>query len=270
MDFVDIDSDKWRQYARRSKAPMKWVYSREARCLSIYERDVTNEFDAAVFVSEGETKMFSNKFPELDNKIFAACNGVSTDYFDPNLNFDSPFSKSAKSIVFTGMMNYWPNEDAMRWFARKIFPAIRQSIPEAELWVVGASPTKDVLNLKSIAGVRVTGYVTDVRPYLKHAALIAAPMRIARGVQNKVLEALAMKKKVVCTTHAAFGLHDVATAPIAIADSETKFEYLITRHLLGMSKSDVGNEARAYVLKNYDWNQNLRVFDGLICPELSG
>ena len=264
MDFVDIDSDKWRQYAKQARAPMSWVYAREATLLSEFERGVTNDFDAVVFVSENETDMFAIQSPETRNKQFTVCNGVATDYFDPALEFSSPFNDDALPIVFTGMMNYLPNIDAMCWFARSVLPETRRIIANAELWIVGASPTKEIRELNSVSGINVTGRVRDVRPYLKHAAVVVAPLRIARGVQNKVLEALAMGKPVVCTPQAAAGLSDIQAAPIKLARSEAEFADCVAESIRSENYSGINYLSREYVEKNYDWDRNLSFFDELL------
>lgn len=266
MDFVDIDSDKWRQYAKKSRIPMKWIYSREATLLSAFERRVTNEFDAVVFVSQNETDTFSQQHPEAKHKLFTVCNGVATDYFNPELDLASPFDDDAPTIVFTGMMNYWPNIDAMCWFAKTILPETRKKIPNAELWIVGASPSKEISELSSIPGVNVTGKVPDVRPYLKHAGVVIAPLRIARGVQNKVLEALAMNRPVICTPQAAAGLSHAPIAPIRLAKSGPEFVDCLVENFQSEAASKISNPARRYVLKHYNWERNLSRFDEfLLC-----
>jgi len=265
MDFVDIDSDKWQQYANKIRAPGKWIYSREARYLSTFEYTVTAEFDAAFFVSDNETKMFAREFPEFEDKLFTVRNGVDTAYFDPEISFESPYDEDAIPIVFTGVMDYWPNVDAVCWFAENILPDIREAVPTAQLWIVGTSPTKEVRDLTSISGVNVTGRVKDVRPYLKYATTAIAPLRIARGVQNKVLEAQAMGLPVVCTPQVAAGLTNASTAPLQLASSEGKFaEYVIAAALRKRYSTNGGGETRNYILTNYDWDQNLELVTALI------
>jgi len=185
MDFVDVDSDKWRQYGRQSVWPIKWVYLREARLLSEFERKVASEFDAVVFVTPNEVELFDRNSPETREKHYVVSNGVATDYFDPGQEYFAPYDGSAVPLVFTGMMDYWPNIDAMCWFGREIFPRIRERERNAQLWIVGAAPNREVESLSSVGGVYVTGRVPDVRPYLKYAMLAVAPLRIARGLQER-------------------------------------------------------------------------------------
>lgn len=266
IDFVDIDSDKWAQYADKANWPMRWIYSREARLLLSYEKQIAREFDATVFVSEGESQAFIEQCGESEGKIHAVRNGVAADFFDPSLSFDSPFDASIKPIVFTGMMNYWPNGDATQWFAEQVFPAVRKVHPDAEFWIVGASPTRAVETLATLPGVNVTGRVEDVRPYIQHAGAVVAPLRIARGVQNKVLEALAMGKHVICSPEAAFGLHDSGQAPFSVATSAEAFVEKVCAQIEGREDDTgrAGAAARAYVTEHYDWTTNLQRFVHLL------
>lgn len=268
IDFVDIDSDKWAQYATKAKWPMRWIYSREARLLLSYEKKIAREFDATVFVSEGESQTFLEQCGGADGKIHAVRNGVAAEYFDPALSFDSPFETDIKPIVFTGMMNYWPNEDATKWFADQVFPAVRERHKDAEFWIVGASPTRAVENLAALPGVSVTGRVEDVRPYIQHAAAVVAPLRIARGVQNKVLEALAMGKHVICSPEAAFGLHAAGQVPFSVANSAAEFGQRVCEQLEAQENDTAqdGAAARAYVTEHYDWTSNLQRFVQLLSP----
>src|SRR3569623_858504 len=188
MDFVDIDSDKWQQYAEARRWPLSWVYRREARTLLQYERAVAATFDASVFVSDSEADLFKRLAPECAARVWSIHNGVDTAYFDPVQSFTPPYPLYEKPIVFTGAMDYWANVEAVNWFAREVFPVVRAADEEARFYIVGARPAAEVQALRRLPGVIVVGAVDDIRPYLAHAALAVAPLRIARGVQNKVLE----------------------------------------------------------------------------------
>jgi sugar transferase (PEP-CTERM/EpsH1 system associated) len=259
MDFVDVDSDKWRQYANRSRWPMSWIYAREARRLAEFERRVASQFDASVFVSANEVRLFDTISPETTAKHHAVGNGVATEYFDPDQEFAKPYPGDSLPIVFTGMMNYWANVDAVSWFARDVFPEIRAREPRAGFWIVGAAPTGAVRELAQLEGVEVTGRVADVRPWLQHAALAVAPLRIARGVQNKVLEALAMGCRVLCSPQAAAGLDDVASAPLTVAESPADTAAAACS-LLAVDSTQSRDAARRYVLEHYGWERRLRRF----------
>ncbi len=254
MDFVDIDSDKWRQYADRKRGPMAWLYAREAAKLETFERRVASAFDASVFVSDNETEMFSKISPATSDKHHAVANGVDIDFFDPALEFEDPYPANSTPIAFTGMMDYWPNVDAVAWFASEVYPRVRERVADAEFWIVGGSPSPAVRALEQLDGVHVTGRVPDIRPWIAHARAIAAPLRVARGVQNKVLEALAMSKAVVCTPQAAAGLSNVAEAPIDVASDEDALAEAVCRALSSDARNAGGRE---YVLRHYDWAKNL-------------
>ena len=185
LDFVDVDSDKWQQYAGSSRLPMRWVYAREAKRLFQGERALAARFDASVFVSEAEADFFRRAAPEVAGRVHALGNGVDADYFDPGLGYGNPYeNETGSQLVFTGAMDYGANADAMVWFVEAVLPRIRETRPEARLSIVGTRPTARVRALASHPGVQVTGAVPDVRPYLAHADAAIAPMRIARGIEQ--------------------------------------------------------------------------------------
>lgn len=166
IDFVDIDSDKWQQYATTTRWPMNWIYRRESRLLLDYEKRVASDFDSATFVSEAEAELFNRLAPETAPKVTFFNNGVDADYFSPEQTFPNPYSDGVGVLVFVGAMDYWANIDAVNFFARRIFPAIRMHLPQVEFYIVGARPAAEVIALGALPGVKVTGSVPDVRPYL--------------------------------------------------------------------------------------------------------
>ena len=264
MDFVDVDSDKWAQYAEKKSFPLNWVYSRESRRLLEFEAAVAREFDASLFVTDDEVDLFATMVPEADGKIFAVPNGVATDYFDPAIDFENPYTTGSQPIVFTGMMDYWANVDAVAWFAKEVFPTIRVSNPDAEFWIVGGSPTQDVRDLGRLDGVEVTGRVPDVRPYLKHSACTVAPLRIARGIQNKVLEALSMGCRVVCTSQAAAGIgSEDSPPPLHVTDEPNRFAKAVSDELGGVSNAPESLRAREYAIRHYGWDHALALFESV-------
>ncbi len=263
MDFVDVDSDKWKRYASQRSGPVKWLYAREGQKLEEFECRVASIFDASVFVSDNEVSMFSGISPETSDSHFAISNGVDTEYFEPAEDFSSPYEDGPDKLVFTGMMDYLPNVDAVKWFADEVFPGLRESRPDCEFWIVGGSPVADVLALDNRAGVHVTGRVEDIRPYIRHADVVVAPLRIARGVQNKVLEALAMGKKVVCSPHAAAGLHQLESMPLSVSTSPEEFAEAVSAILDENDPSPAG-ASRDYVMSHYNWDRNLEKFGQLL------
>jgi sugar transferase (PEP-CTERM/EpsH1 system associated) len=256
VDFCDIDSDKWRQYATQKRWPMSWVYRREADTLLAYERHVAASTDAALFVSEPEADLFRTLAPESDAKIGYFNNGVDTDYFSPERAYERPYGPDERVLVFTGAMDYWPNIDAVQWFAAEVFPQLLAANPALRFYIVGARPAAAVQALAGNPGVLVTGTVPDVRPFIHHAEICVAPLRIARGIQNKVLEAMAMARPVVVSPQALEGITAVPGSELLLADGAAAFATTITG-LLAQPDASVGAAARAKVESQYSWPSNL-------------
>src|SRR4030095_2032609 len=184
VDYVDLDSAKWSDYAQRKPWPFSAFYRSEARRLLAFEKLVAARVEASLFVTGEEARLLSAALPEYAGRIIAIENGVDSDFFSPARDFESPFSPAEHAIVFTGTMDYWPNVDAVTWFAREVLPRIRERDPHARFHIVGMRPERAVQALQGDA-VNVTGRVADVRPYLSHCRVVVAPLRIARGIQNK-------------------------------------------------------------------------------------
>lgn len=260
VDFVDVDSDKWKQYAQKKWWPLSWLYHREGIQLLNYERKLTRLFDVALFVSKNESELFKSLAPESIDKIGYFNNGVDTDYFSPQPALSTaaptPYPNLGKIIVFTGAMDYWPNCDAVQWFALHIFPAVRLRYPDAQFYIVGARPAKSVLELGQIAGICVTGTVPDVRPYVAHSTVAVAPLRIARGIQNKVLEAMAMGKTIIVSPEALDGIDATPDQEVLLARDETEFADHVCRVFSGQ-QADLGPTARQKMETRYNWAANL-------------
>lgn len=257
LDLVDVDSQKWCQYARGARGPARWVYAREGRKLLAYERASAARADAAVLVSAREAALFRTLAPEQAARISHVANGVDADYFSPMRRYPDPYAAGERALVFTGVMDYRANVDAVRWFAREVFPAIGAHDPRVRFYVVGARPVAAVRRLVRIPGVRVTGAVADVRPYLAHAVAAVAPLRIARGVQNKVLEAMAMGRAVLATPAAMEGLEDFPGDGVMVAqDPELLSDGALA--LLGEPQWRAPRLAlREFVAQHHDWGTNL-------------
>ncbi len=256
IDFVDVDSDKWAQYARTVGWPMRAVYQREAVRLLQFEQRIAAEFDAGIFVSAAEASLFRKLCPLSADKISYASNGVDTAYFDPALPLVDPYPPGEQAIVFTGAMDYWPNVDAVAWFAEAILPRVRAAESRARFYVVGGNPTESVRRLAGDPGVRVTGRVADVRPYLRHAAVVVAPLRIARGIQNKVLEGMAMARPTVVTSAALEGIRARPGSEVLLGDSPQALAAQVLA-ALSCTATDMGAAARERVLADFDWDRNL-------------
>lgn len=260
LDMVDVDSDKWTQYAPAQRWPLAWVYAREGRKLAEWEARVARDFDATLLVSRDEAELLQTRAPAARHKIGAFENGVDADYFSPARDYPNPFAPGVQGVVFTGAMDYWPNIDAVIWFAERIFPAVRDAVPAAQFTIVGSRPGETVGALARQPGVVVTGSVPDVRPYLAHAACAVAPLRIARGVQNKVLEAMAMARPVVASAQAAEGIRAEAGRDFDLAQGEAEFAHAVVARLKTVSAAA---HARDCVLAHYDWGRNLAAIDPL-------
>jgi len=260
LDMVDVDSDKWTQYAPTQRWPMSWAYAREGRRLAEWEARMAQAFDATLLVSCDEAALLQRRVPQARHKIGAFENGVDAEYFSPDRDYPSPYSPDALGVVFTGAMDYWPNVDAVSWFAERIFPAVREAVPAAQFTIVGSRPSEAVLELARQPGVVVTGSVPDVRPYLAHAVCAVAPLRIARGIQNKVLEAMAMARPVVVTAQAAEGIRAEAGRDFILAQDEAG---LASAVIVQLQARATCAQARACILAHYDWTRNLSMIDDL-------
>ncbi|CCG40547.1 TIGR03087 family PEP-CTERM/XrtA system glycosyltransferase [Magnetospirillum molischianum] len=264
MDFVDVDSDKWRQYAEAQAWPMNQIYRRESKKLFAFDRDVCAWTDASVFVSPAEATLFRTMVPEHADKIHAISNGIDLGHFTPSTDFPSPFEAATHPIVFTGSMDYWPNIDAVRWFANEIFPTVATTVPSARFVIVGANPTREVLDLAKQPGITVTGRVADVRPYLSHAAVAVAPMRVARGIQNKVLEAMAMGRVVVTTSQGWEGINAKPGQDLLVEDSAADLARATLRALTDPEMAAMGAAARACMVGAYGWDDKLAAYERLL------
>jgi sugar transferase (PEP-CTERM/EpsH1 system associated) len=254
IDFVDIDSDKWRQYAGKKGWPMNWIYRREAEYLFAYEKKVAEHFDAGLFVSSAEAQMFRKLAGDgIAEKIDFYNNGVDIAYFSPDPSLPNPYGTEERPLVFTGAMDYWPNIDAVCWFAEEVFPEILRIEPHARFYIVGGNPADRVRQLQQQPGITVTGRVDDVRPYIQHAVVALAPMRIARGVQNKVLEAMAMGKPTVVTPQGLEGIDAEDEKEVLVAADAAGFVDAIVSVLQG-ERAELGYQAQKLISNTYTWN----------------
>lgn len=259
MDFCDMDSLKFADYAKNAHGPMRWLMAREAGALQAFEQATARRVDASLFVSAAEAQIFRVKTGAQYVQVVE--NGIDTDFFDPEGSFDA-VNEIGPLIVFTGQMDYRPNVEAVTWFARDILPTIRAAHPGARFAIVGRNPTDAVRALASDA-VTVTGEVADVRGWLSAAACVVAPLKIARGIQNKVLEAMAMARPVVASEPAAEGIdhgntilsgatdEDIARAVITLLDDRALADQL-------------GRAAREQVKRRYGWTARLAPLEALI------
>jgi sugar transferase (PEP-CTERM/EpsH1 system associated) len=261
VDFVDVDSAKWRDYAPEHAWPMSWLYRREFAKLLGFEQRVADAADCSFFVTDNEVALFRELSPARELRLAALGNGVDADFFTPDTARSSPFAANELPLVFTGAMDYWPNVDAVTWFAADILPALRQRFPALRFHIVGRSPAPAVQALAGEA-INVTGTVPDVRPYLQHAAAVVAPLRLARGIQNKVLEAMAMSRPVVAAASCVRAITVDAQPGLLPAEVEADYVERVSALLSDRSAADAaGRTARDFVLGAFSWDAHLAGLD---------
>lgn len=269
-DLVDVDSAKWTQYGDTHAWPMSWIYRREGRKLLDFERAVVRASRRSYLVTRNEVDLFERVAPDCRGKVLVSENGVDSDYFSPDRAVHSPFGAEEVAVVFTGAMDYWPNVDAVCWFAQDMFPDLCAGRPHLRFYIVGRNPTPEVVRLASNT-ITVTGTVEDVRPYLHHAAVVVAPLRLARGIQNKVLEAMAMGKPVVAS-HSCLNPID-AEVGVEVLGASTPDEFINQVHAV-LDSVDlaraIGSAARTLVLRRYSWDANLAAIDAQLPTAAQG
>jgi polysaccharide biosynthesis protein PslH len=218
LDLVDVDSDKWAQYATRSRRPLSWIWQAEGHRLQTWECKLVSTFFTTCVCTDSEARLLLSKNPS--GRIDVLQNSVDIDYYRPDtVTISETIRQLQPYVIFTGSMDYFPNIDAVQFFAREVFPLIRNLSPDLRFVIAGRNPSREVARLAETPGIHLTGDVPDMRPYLRAAAVAVAPMRIARGVQNKILEALAMDVPVVSSPMAAAVLpRDLAS--LVAAESE--------------------------------------------------
>jgi sugar transferase (PEP-CTERM/EpsH1 system associated) len=256
MDFVDADSAKFAAFAEDARGVSRWMYRREARLLGAYERAVTGRVEASLFVSAEEAALVPG--------ARALENGIDTGFFDPAARFVpvvGSVPEAGRLIVFTGQMDYKPNVDAVVAFAREVLPRVRERHPEVRFAIVGRAPVREVRALAGEA-VIVTGEVPDVRGWLAAADVVVAPLALARGIQNKVLEAMAMARPVVASPAAAEGINHAGTIRVAgVATMDAAVTALLDD---SAGARALGDAARARVRTRYGWDACLAPLEALM------
>jgi sugar transferase (PEP-CTERM/EpsH1 system associated) len=254
-DYVDLDSEKWRQLSEHRHGLSRWILQREHALLSQYENRVAKSAEQVCFASQVDTVMFNQRVGNPQASTLS--NGVDSDFFNPGLDFDNPYPRNKKIIVFTGVMNYWINSEAVKWFCKEVLPEITLNCPDTLFYIVGAKPNQATLSLGTQANVKVTGKVGDIRPYLKHADVVTVPVRTECGFKNKLFEALAMEKPVVATSKASNCLDPEIQAAISVEDDALSMARKIIARLASPIDGP-GPRATSRLLKNrYNWNSML-------------
>ncbi|MBN2267750.1 MAG: TIGR03087 family PEP-CTERM/XrtA system glycosyltransferase [Candidatus Babeliaceae bacterium] len=261
VDFVDVDSDKWTQYALHAKFPYNYVYRSESIRLRNFERAIAQTYQHCFLVSPKEVADFRNLvFPQA--MLSSIQNGIDPDTFQPSLEPYDP-----DMLVFTGTMDYWANVQTMLYFAREILPLIQRSIPNVKLYIVGSNPSKEVRRLaEQHANISITGYVDQVQPYVVKSAVFVAPMQIGRGINNKILEAMAMGVPVI-TSSLGFEGKIIATPgeDLFVEDRPDCFAKQVINLLTDSTlRKRVSINARKVILENYDWDKNLEKLEQIL------
>ena len=267
MDFVDIDSAKFTAYAAQGSGPMRWINRREGALLGDFERAIASRADVSLFVSEAEAALFRADSGLDEDRVQFLENGIDLEFYDPLADFPR-LSASQRGqgalIVFTGQMDYRPNVDAVAYFARRTFPAIRAKHPTTLFAIVGRDPTPAVRELAGLKNVIVTGAVPDVRPWIAAASVVVAPLEIARGVQNKVLEAMAMARPVVASPAAFEGIDAVPGEHLIVAQGYDMAN-AVSHLLADPGQGDaLGWAARAQMIARYGWEAQLSALDPML------
>ena len=266
MDFVDVDSAKFAQYAAAGSLKTRLVYAREAAKLLAAENAISARAHASLFVSEAEAELFRSRGAPRAADVRAVSNGIDLEFYDPDAGFASLDPAPASPlIVFTGQMDYRPNVEAVRDFAESVLPLIRDSVPEARFAIVGRKPAPEVLSLAARGDVIVTGEVDDVRPWLAAAQVVVAPLTIAQGVQNKVLEAMAMARPVVASPNAFLGIDAQPGRHLVVADGGAATAREIVSLLADRGRAEaMGRSARRRVEEAYSWAARLAPLAAII------
>jgi polysaccharide biosynthesis protein PslH len=258
IDFGDMDSQKWREYSSQRHFPLSLVYWLEAIKLERAERACSGLFDLATCTTAAELRSLQTLGAMCPSDWFP--NGVDCNYFAPNNGTYDP-----NTIAFVGRMDYFPNQQGVRWFCEQVWPLLRSRLPALKFKIVGADPSSAIRALAHMDGVTVTGSVADVRPYVHNAALTVAPLSIARGTQNKILESMAAGTPVVCSPEAAGGVDAIAGEHLLVADSPAAWVGAICGVLADATKrSALSEAARARVLAKHSWAASMLRMDGLV------
>jgi len=265
MDFVDVDSAKFETYGQDIRGPMSLINRREGRLLARFEKAIGDKADHNIFVSKAEAELFQRRSNLPIDKIHAVGNGIDLQFYDPGQKYEKLERSETGLIIFTGQMDYRPNVEAVDYFARKIMPDILARFPGTTFAIVGRNPSSDVLRLDGSPGCQVTGEVADVRSWLQAADIVVAPLLMARGIQNKVLEAMAMAKPVVASGPAAEGIDAVSGKHYIVSSGKVAFIESISELLKDRQKADLlGKAAREYIISNYGWRSQLDALSQLM------
>jgi sugar transferase (PEP-CTERM/EpsH1 system associated) len=258
LDFGDMDSQKWSQYARFKQFPLSWGYRIEGAKLMIAERRLARRFDLCTTTTRAEWETLEGFATGAATDWFP--NGVDGDYFSPSAEPHDP-----NTISFIGRMDYYPNQECMSRFCKEVWPLLRARRPALKLLIVGAEPSAAVRALGRVPGVTVTGSVPDVRPYVRGSAAMVAPLAIARGTQNKILEAMAMGVPVVTSRVAAGGVDAAADTHLLVADSPAEQVEALGRLIdQPAERRRLATAGRERMLTHHAWPRSMERLDQIL------
>ena len=258
----NVEAEIWRRHAEQAANPVsKYLLTQQWQRMLRFEAAALARFDLVLAVSEADGRTFARLYPDsLAQPVHVVQTGVDTDYFTPTAGTAEP-----THMVFTGSMDWLPNEDGMTYFCREILPRIRESEPEATLSIIGRTPTPAVRRLAEIPGVEVTGRVDDVRPHMARGSVYIVPLRIGGGTRLKIFEAMAMAKAVVSTTVGAEGLPVTSGRDIEIADEPARFAHSVVRLMRDAeARRAIEQAARTLVVERYDWSAVAKDFESAL------
>lgn len=258
LDFGDMDSQKWQEYAHFKPWPLSWGYALEGWKLEREERRLARRFDLCTATTRAEWETLESYQTGVASDWFP--NGVNSEFFAPDATEYEP-----DTLSFIGRMDYFPNQDAMFGFCRDIWPRVREHRPQAQLLIVGADPIPAVRSLENLPGVTVTDSVPDVRPYVRRSAAMVAPLNIARGTQNKILEAMAMGVPVVTSPQAAGGVDAEDGAHFLVGRSPEQFtDHVLTLMTRPTERQRLAEAGRARMLSHHNWDSSMQRLDAII------
>ncbi|MAE61167.1 MAG: sugar transferase [Planctomycetaceae bacterium] len=259
IDLMDVDSRKWAELANTARGPRRAIYNYEADALAREEAALAHQFDALTVTTDAEAHAYRQLVPWAD--VHVVPNGVDLDYFASNDQCDRC------TVAFCGALNYRPNVEGLLWFTRSIWPRIKAGRPDARFRIVGRRPDRAVRRLRHLPGVELIGQVADVRPHLQNAAVVVAPLQVARGVQNKVLEAMAMARPTVVSPAAATGIDAVDAEHWHVAPSPDAWVRRVAELLDDpAAQRRIGAAARSFVASDHQWSDAMSPLLDLLAP----
>lgn len=267
IDMIEVESAKWRHRAESSQWPLNELYWNQERALLALETRAASRFDHTLFASAAEAHLFTRRAPRAPARIVIMRNGVDADFFCPDQGYTNPYPPSRKNVVFAGALNYPPNIEGVTWFATEVMTMLRHRFPTIDFWIVGQRPARAVRVLAH-RDVHIVRGVADPRPYLAHADAVVVPLRIGRGIENGVLEGMAMGKPVIATPAALDGFDFVNGEDVFCSASAAGFASAVAAALGGRA-AEMGGRARQRVLADHGWARTLGRLDEVFAPSKS-